>query len=100
MAEQIRLMQLPPPVRQAQLVPGRKFAHDFYWPRQKLAVEVNGGTWTKGAHSSGAGIERDYEKNALALQEGVKTLFVSGQQVRSGQALLWIGKLLGPVSEL
>jgi len=96
LAEQIRLMQLPPPERQAKLVPGRKFAHDFYWPRQRLAVEVNGGTWRPGAHSSGAGIERDYEENALTLLEGVRTLFVSGQQVRSGEALTWIHALLGP----
>ena len=96
LAEQIRLMALPIPERQAKLVPGRRFAHDFYWPRQRLAVEVNGGTWTKGAHSSGAGIERDYEKNALTLLEGVRTLFVSGRQVRSGQALTWLVALLGP----
>jgi hypothetical protein len=92
-------MQLPPPERQAKLVPGRRFVHDFYWPRQRLAVEVNGGTWRPGAHSSGAGIERDYEKNALALHEGVRTLFVTGGQVRGGQALTWLVALLGPTGE-
>ena len=96
MADQIRLMQLPPPERQAKIVPGRKFAHDFCWPRQRLLVEVQGGTWGKGAHSSGLGIRRDYVKNALALQEGFRTLFVDGEQVRSGEALTWLVALLGP----
>jgi len=95
LAEQIRLMELPIPERQAKLVPGRKFAFDFSWPRQKLAVEVQGGTWVKGAHSSGAGIERDCEKAALALLAGYRTLAVTGGQVRSGQALTWIVGLLG-----
>jgi hypothetical protein len=83
------------PERQAALVPGRRFRHDFYWPSARLAVEVNGGTWIPGtAHSSGAGIERDYEKAALTALNGVWTLFVSGRQVRSGEALAWIEALL------
>jgi very-short-patch-repair endonuclease len=99
LAEQIRLMQLPAPERQAKLIPGRRFVHDFCWPRQKLAVEVQGGTWTLGAHSSGAGIERDCEKAALALLAGYRTLAVTGGQVRSGQALTWIHALLETTGE-
>ena len=76
-------------------MPGRRFKHDFYWESARLAVEVNGGTWIPGAaHSGGAGIERDYEKAALTALQGVWTLFVSGRQVRSGQALAWIEALL------
>ena len=93
--EQVRQAGLPLPERQAALVPLRRFRHDFYWPNARLAVEVNGGTWIPGAaHSGGAGIERDYEKAALTALNGVWTLFVSGRQVRSGQALAWIEGIL------
>jgi hypothetical protein len=93
--EQVRQAGLPLPERQVALVPSRRFRHDFYWPSYGLAVEVNGGTWIPGtAHSNGAGIERDYEKAALTALAGVWTLFVSGRQVRSGQALAWISALI------
>jgi len=93
--EQVRLAGLPLPERQVGLVPGRRYKHDFYWPSARLAVEINGGTWVPGmAHSGGAGLERDYEKAALTALQGVWTLFVSGRQVRSGQALAWLEALL------
>jgi very-short-patch-repair endonuclease len=84
------------PARQAKLIPGRKFAFDFAWPEHRLAVEVQGGIWLrKGAHTSGQGVTRDCEKAALALLEGFRTLAVTGEQVRSGDALRWIERLIG-----
>ena len=92
---QLRSAGLTKFVRQAELVPGRRFKHDFYFPDARLAVEVQGGLWIpKGAHSGGAGSERDYEKAALTALQGVWTLFVSGRHVRAGQALAWIEALL------
>ena len=92
---QCRSAGLPEPERQAALVPLRRFRWDFYWPQAKLGVEVNGGLWLpRGAHSGGSGTERDYEKAALGALQGVWTLFVSGRQIKSGQALGWIEALL------
>jgi hypothetical protein len=81
--------------KQAGLVPGRRFRHDFYFPAIRTAVEVQGGIWTAGRHSRGAGMEADFEKCALARLQGVSTVFVSGRHVRSGQALAWILALHG-----
>lgn len=55
-------LNLPSP--QKEYRPGivRKFRFDFAWPDIKIAVELNGATWTKGRHSSGEGIQRDYVK--------------------------------------
>ena len=95
LAEQCRLAGLPKPERQVALVPGRRFKHDFYWPQARIAVEVNGGLFLpRGAHSGGTGAERDYEKAALTLLQGVSTVFVSGRHVRQGTALAWIEALL------
>ena len=83
------------PERQAKLIPGRKFAFDFAWAEQRLAVEVQGGIFLpKGAHTSGPGVTRDCEKAALAMLEGYRTLAVTGAMVRDGRAVAWVEALL------
>ena len=46
-------------------VPKRRFRADYAHIPSKVLIEINGGTWGKGGHSSGGGIERDYTKNNL-----------------------------------
>ena len=70
--------------------PGRKWRLDFAFPGHLLAVEVQGGTWIKGAHSSGAGIERDCEKAAHLAIAGWRLIPVTGGQIKSGLAIRWI----------
>jgi hypothetical protein len=43
---------------------------DFAWSPARVALEIQGGTWVKGGHSSGAGIERDAIKALLAQADG------------------------------
>ena len=91
MALQIRADRLPEPQREAVLIPGRKFRVDFFWPTEKVCLEVNGGVWMKGgAHSLPSNIERDYEKLNLLQLAGYVVLSVSGKAVKSGQALQWL----------
>jgi len=44
----------------------RRFRFDFAWPAQKVAVEMEGGIWSRGRHVRGAGFARDCEKYNLA----------------------------------
>jgi hypothetical protein len=37
----------------------RKFAFDYAWIPEKVALEVDGGIWVGGAHGRGSGIMRD-----------------------------------------
>lgn len=71
-------------------LPGRAFRWDFGFPQARLLVEVQGGIWKKGAHSSGAGISRDCEKAAYAAMYGWRTFGVTGRQIDSGEAVQWI----------
>ena len=89
LALQIKALGLPEPIREHQAIKGRKFRFDFAWtePNHKLLVEVNGGTYTKGAHSTGRGIARDYEKANLAVLQGWRVLSFDGKSVKSGEAV-------------
>lgn len=94
LALQIRALDLPEPIREYPAIKGRKFRFDFAWVERKLLVEVNGGTYTKGAHSTGRGIARDYEKANLAVLQGWRVLSFDGKAVKSGVAVETIRKAL------
>lgn len=53
---------------------GRKFRWDFAWPDAKVALEVQGSIWTRGAHGRGTGIMRDHEKFNLGCCLGWRLL--------------------------
>ena len=93
-AFQVKATGLPEPEREAAVIPGRKFRFDFCFTEQRLLIEVNGGTFTKGAHSTGRGIARDYEKSNLAQLQGWRCLSFDGKAVKSGEAAELIRKAL------
>ena len=84
-------------IREYQAIPGRRFRFDFAWtePHHRLLVEVNGGTYTKGAHSTGRGIARDYEKANLAVLQGWRVLSFDGKAIKSGEAVEVVRRALG-----
>lgn len=46
----------------------RKWRIDYAWPDEKVALEVEGGVWTRGRHTRGSGYVKDMEKyNEVAL---------------------------------
>jgi len=62
--------------RQYRFHPPRKWMFDFAWPKHKIALEVEGGTWTGGRHTSGKGFMNDCEKYNHATIMGWKVLRV------------------------
>ena len=89
----VRAARLPVPEREYRFC-SRRFRFDFAWPKQKIAVEIQGGIYSQGRHSRGIGQESDYEKLALALIDGWQVLLVSPGQVKNGKALGWVETLL------
>lgn len=83
--------------REFAAIPGRKFRFDFAFvdPEHRLLIEINGGTFSGGAHGRGVGIARDYEKNNLAVLHGWRVLAFDTKQVKSGAALEVTEKVLG-----
>lgn len=92
--QQIRQAGLPEPARQLKLIEGREWSWDFVYPENMITIEVQGGTWGLGAHSSGAGIARDCEKNNAAAMACWCCLAFTVDQIRSGYALDTIRKAL------
>jgi very-short-patch-repair endonuclease len=77
---------IPQPERNFKFLPERKLELDFAWVDLKIAVEVQGSTWRKGGHNTGAGLKRDYEKLNLAQMCGWVVLQYGTDEVNSGQA--------------
>ena len=93
----IKQAGLPAPIREYQFAPPHKWRFDFAWPDQKVACEIEGGTWVKGRHTSGKGFEADCAKYAEALILGWRVLRVTTGQVgldRAGPAVDWLARLL------
>jgi hypothetical protein len=63
-----RAVGLPVPTREYVFASPRRWRFDFCFIEKKLAVEIEGGIFTMGAHTRGAGFAGDMEKyNAAAL---------------------------------
>lgn len=80
---------------EARLVPGRQWRWDFAFHEARLAVEVQGGIWSHGAHSRPWGVMRDLEKHNALVLAGWRDLFVTPQMVEDGTALELIERALG-----
>jgi very-short-patch-repair endonuclease len=93
-AFQLDALGLTDYIRQYRAIKGRKFAFDFCFPEAWLLIEINGGTYTVGAHSTGKGIARDYEKSNLAQLQGWRCLSFDGKAVKSGEAVEVVRKAL------
>lgn len=80
---------------------GRKWRADFWIlgrePQRQsdLLVEVDGGGYIRGRHSTGTGIEGDCEKQSAAAILGFRVLRVTPKQVEDGRALAWVKQALG-----
>ena len=89
-----RANNVPNPEREYRFAPPRRWRFDFAWPAAMLALEVEGGVWSTGGHTSGKGFTDDCEKMNEALIRGWRVLRVTGQQVKSGAAVDWLRRAL------
>lgn len=79
----VKRLGAPAPVRELQFDPSRKFRFDYAWPDLMLAVEVDGGVFTGGRHTRGAGFLRDMQKQNLAVRNGWAVLRYTPDQLLS-----------------
>jgi hypothetical protein len=68
---------LPVPVAEYQFHPERRWRFDWAWPEHKIAVEIEGGIWTGGRHTSPKGFFADMEKKNAAAVLGWRILYIT-----------------------
>ncbi len=82
-----RASSLPAFEREFVFARPRRFRADFAWPERMVLVEIEGGVWSGGRHTRGAGFTRDCEKQNLAALLGYRVFRFTGDQVRDGTAI-------------
>jgi len=70
-------LDLPKPVQEWRFHSVRRWRFDFAWPDRMVAVECEGGVWSRGRHVRGKGFENDCEKYSTAAAMGWKVLRVT-----------------------
>ena len=72
----------PEPESEYRFHPFRKWRFDFAWPDKKVAVEMDGGVFTGGAHVRGGHYQSDCEKGNAAVLLGWRVLHYTTVDVR------------------
>jgi len=73
-------------VRELRFAPPRMWRIDFAWPDAMLAVEIQGGIYRGGGHTSAKGMRADIEKSRALMFGGWRLLLFHGDEIRSGLA--------------
>jgi very-short-patch-repair endonuclease len=74
----------------------RSWALDFAWVMIRVAVECDGGVFTQGRHTRGAGYSEDCIKINEATKLGWQVYRFTGEQVKSGHAIDFMIPILAP----
>lgn len=72
---------LPTPVVEYRFHPTRRWRFDYAWPALKLALEIEGGVWTRGRHTSPKGFLADMEKYNAAACLGWRVIRVTPKSI-------------------
>jgi len=83
------------PVREFRFHPTRKWRSDFAFPDKMLLVEFEGGVFSGGRHTRGAGFVADCEKYNAAALLGYVVMRFTDKHVKQGEAIVTIEKFLG-----
>ena len=75
------------PEREFRFQPDRKWRFDFFFPKSKLAVEIEGGTYQIGRHQRAGGFVEDCVKYNSAAIMGICVLRYTTEMVESGAAI-------------
>jgi len=96
--EQIRKAGLPEPVLEfsfAKDALGREWRADLAYPEDWILIEIEGGAYTRGRHTRGAGYEDDCEKYTTATVMGYRVLRFTTGQVKRGVAVTMLKVMFG-----
>jgi very-short-patch-repair endonuclease len=88
-----QLLKGPPLVEQHRFHPTRKWRFDFAHLASKVAVEIQGGIWSHGAHVRGGQYQRDRAKIVTAQELGWIVYELTDKQINAE----WIERIVGMI---
>lgn len=103
---ELRLAGLPAPEREWTFHPDRRWRFDMAWPKEMVALEIEGGIFGKGkvcpvckqskrlGHTSVGGMLDDMEKYNEATLLGWRVIRVIPSEMTSGKAFRLVERLL------
>ena len=95
----VKRAKLPAPTPEFRFHPTRKWRIDWAWPEHRLALEVDGGVWTHGRHTRGAGWMKDTEKLNELTRMGWRLLRVTPSQLHDPQTIALLADCLTPIPD-
>jgi very-short-patch-repair endonuclease len=90
-----KALGLPFPVAEYRFHPRRKWAFDFAFVAEKVALEIEGGTWTQGRHTRGKGWREDRDKYLEANLLGWLVIRCTPQEMTTGAVAGLLSRALG-----
>jgi hypothetical protein len=85
---------IPEPVTEHRFHAERRWRFDFAWVDQRIALEVEGGVWTQGRHTRGAGFLADLQKYNAATMSGWRLIRCTPEQLANGEAIRLVIKCM------
>jgi len=85
-----RASRVPEPNLEYRFHEIRKWRFDYAFLSEKLALEIEGGSFLVGRHTRGAGFREDLVKYAEAALLGWTVLRATPEQVANGTAFGWL----------
>ena len=99
-ALQLRALKLPAHVTEYKFHQTRRWRFDFAFVDQKIAIEVDGGTYSQGRHTRGKGFNNDCHKINSAICLGWRVLRGDSEMVKNGELIAYLEKLLNKTGGL
>ena len=85
---------LPRPLAEYRFHPSRKWRFDLAWPKDRVALEIDGAVWVQGRHTRGSGYVKDMEKFNAAAALGWRVLKVQPRELFTASTVELIRKTL------
>ena len=87
------------PIAEYRFHPERKWRLDVAWPKQKVALEVEGGAFSRGRHTRGKGFLGDMEKYNTLSSLGWRLFRCTPKEAESLECLRWVLPALQSLAE-